>query len=416
MEESKGYRRRWIALGFISLSLLIISTDNTVMNLALTAISKHFGASTSELQWIVDAYILFFAALLLTAGSISDRFGRKRVLQVALAVFGCFSLGAALARSTDNLIVMRALMGVGAAGIMPPSLSIITATFHNAKERALAISIWSAVYGLGLAIGPLIAGALLDHFSWNSIFFVNIPIVIIALIGGQLFIENSRAEKPKKIDALGLMLSISALLSLVYAIIEAGVSSWTAHDVLFAFGIAVILLIVFVLWEVRSKNAMIPLKFFKNMSFTGANVALTLVAVGLIGSFFFLGQYMLTVLGYTPLQAGVRLLPLAGTFVVAAVASAQVAQRIGVKYTVAIGTMTAAIGFFYLSRTLTLTSTYGQFILGVCIAAFGIGLSISPCTNSVMGSVPINEAGVGSSMNDTTRQVGGALGVAYSVL
>ena len=326
MEQSKGYRRRWIALGFLVLSLLIISVDNTVVNMALPAIAKDLGASASGLQWIVDAYILFYAALLLTAGSIGDRFGRKRVLQVALVIFGCFSVGAALARSTENLIAMRALMGVGAAAIMASSLSTLTATFHDPKERAQAIAIWSAVYGLGLGIGPLIAGGLLEHFSWSSIFYVNIPIVIISLIGGQFFIQNSKSENPRKTDVPGVILSISGLLALVYAIIQAGVNGWTAYDVLFAFGAAVVLLTVFVLWEVRSKNAMLPLNFFKNMSYTGANVALTFVGFALMGCFFFLGQYLLSVQGYTPLQAGVRLLPMAGTFAVAAVLSARVAH------------------------------------------------------------------------------------------
>ncbi len=412
MEQSKGYRRRWIALGFLTLSLFIISVDNTVVNLALTSIAKDLGASASGLQWIVDAYILFYAALLLTTGSIGDRFGRKRILQVGLVIFGFFSLGAALAKSTDNLIIMRALMGVGAAAIMPSSLSILTATFRNPKERAQAIAIWSAVYGLGLGIGPLIAGALLEHFSWSSIFYVNIPIVIIALIGGQFFIENSKAENPRKTDVPGVILSISGLLALVYAIIQAGVGGWTAPDVLFAFGVAAVLFTVFALWEARTKNAMLPLGFFKNMSFTGANIALTFVAFALMGCFFFLGQYLLSVQGYTPLQAGVRLLPMAGTFFVAAVISARVAQRVGTKYTVALGIIIAAIGFFYFSRILAVNTNYGQFVLGAIISSLGMGLVMSPATNSIMGSIPVSQAGVGSAMNNTTRQVGGALGVA----
>ncbi len=412
MEQSKGYRRRWIALGFLTLSLLIISVDNTVVNMAMPAIAKDLGASASGLQWIVDAYILVFAGLLLTTGSIGDRLGRKRVLQVGLVIFGCFSLGAALARFTDNLIAMRALMGVGGATIMPSTLSILTATFLNPKERAQAIAIWTAVYALGMGIGPLIAGGLLDHFSWSSIFYINIPIVVIGLIGGQFFIENSKAENPRKTDVPGVIFSIAGLFSLVYAIIEAGMDGWTAHNVLFAFGPAAVLLTLFALWEARARNAMLPLNFFKNMSFTGANMALTFVAFSLVGSFFFLGQYLQSVQGYAPLQAGVRLLPMAGTAFVAAAMSAMVAQRIGTKYTVALGTIIAAIGFFYFSRILTVTTDYGQIALGLCISSLGIGLVMSPATNSVMGSIPVSQAGVGSAMNDTTRQVGGALGVA----
>ncbi|MBN2074562.1 MAG: MFS transporter [Dehalococcoidales bacterium] len=412
MEQSKGYRVRWIALIFISLSLLIISVDNYALNLALPHIARDLGSSASELQWIVDAYILVFAALLLTTGSIADRIGRKWILQAGLVLFGCFSLGAALSESTGSLVAMRALMGLGAATFLPATLSILTATFRQPKERAQAIGIWAAVFTLGIALGPLVGGALLEHFSWNSIFFINIPIAIVGLVGGQVFIQNSKDEYPRKIDIPGILLSITGFFALVYAIIQAGEDGWTATSVLAAFGTAAVLLTGFVLWEKRTTNAMLPLSFFKNMSFTGANLALTFVMFALAGALFFLGQYLQSVQGYTPLQAGVRLLPMAGVAFVAAIMSVKAARLIGTKYTVALGILIAAAGLFYFSQLITTGPGYGQICLGTCIVSLGIGLVMSPATNSVMGSVPVGRSGIGSAMNDTNRQVGGALGVA----
>ena len=297
-EQTSWYKRRWIALGFLALALLVISLDNTVLNLALPSISRDLGATLNGLQWIVDAYTLVFAALLLTVGSIGDRFGRKKVLQAGLFVFGVFSLGAALSRSTGTLIAMRALMGIGGAAIMPSTLSIITATFRDNKERAQAIAVWAATFALGTGIGPLVGGWLLIHFAWSSVFYINLPVVVIGLVGGYFFIYDSKAENPRKIDVPGCILSLTGLFALVYGIIQAGISSWTANNVLWAFGAAVVLLAAFIFWELRTTHAMLPLRFFKNMSFTGANIALTLVAFAMFGCFFFMSQYLQTVHGY----------------------------------------------------------------------------------------------------------------------
>jgi EmrB/QacA subfamily drug resistance transporter len=411
-ENTKWYQQRWIALGFLALSLLAISLDNTVLNLALPSIAKELGSSATALQWIVDGYILVFAGMLLTMGSIGDRFGRKRLLQIGLAVFGLFSLGAALSRSTGMLITMRALMGLGGAAIMPSTLSIVTHTFRDRKERAQAIAIWSATFALGSGIGPLVGGFLLEHFHWSSVFFVNIPVVLTGLIGGLFFVHDSKDERPRRVDLAGFVLSTTGLFALVYAIIQAGSDGWGAANVLWGFAAAAGLLTTFAFWERRSENPVLPLHFFKNMSFTGANIALTLVAFALMGSFFFMGQSLQSVMGFTPLEAGVRLLPMAVVTFIAAISSAKIAGRIGTKLTVSIGILLAAAGFFYFSRTLSADTTYGQMILGMCIVALGIGATMSPATNSVMGSIPVDKAGVGSAMNDTTRQVGGALGVA----
>jgi len=411
-EQTAWYKRRWIALGFLALALLVISLDNTVLNLALPSISRDLGATLNGLQWIVDAYTLVFAALLLTVGSIGDRFGRKKVLQAGLFVFGVFSLGAALSRSTGTLIAMRALMGIGGAAIMPSTLSIITATFRDNKERAQAIAVWAATFALGTGIGPLVGGWLLIHFAWSSVFYINLPVVVIGLVGGYFFIYDSKAENPRKIDVPGCILSLTGLFALVYGIIQAGISSWTANNVLWAFGAAVVLLAAFIFWELRTTHAMLPLRFFKNMSFTGANIALTLVAFAMFGCFFFMSQYLQTVHGYSALQAGVRLLPMAVAAFIGAMFSARLAQQIGTKLTVALGIIIAAAGLFYFYKIAGVDTIYWKIAVGMGVTALGMGMTMSPATNSIMGSVPVAEAGVGSAMNDTNRQIGGALGVA----
>jgi len=406
-----GYATRWIGLVFIGISLLVISLDNTILNVALPSISNDLGASASDLQWIVDAYVLVFAALLLTMGAIGDRVGRKHALQFGLIMFGIGSLWAALANSTEMLIAARAFLGIGGATIMPATLSIISATFPR-KERSQAIAIWAAIFGLGIGIGPVAGGLLLEHFSWNAVFFVNLPVVAIALIGGYFFLADSKDEHAPKPDIPGVLLSVPGLFALVYGIIEAGMSGWTDPKVLGAFGVAAVLLALFTWWESRAPNAMLPLHFFKNMSFTGANVAMTFIMFSLFGSIFFLSQYLQTVLGYTALEAGLRMVPLAVTVALVSASSARVSRRLGTKRTVALGVLIAGSGLFFMSQQFDVDTSFTTVALGEIILATGMGFAMSPATDSIMGSVPVSKAGIGSAMNDTTRQLGGALGVA----
>ena len=412
MEQSKWYKRRWIALIFLNISLLVIALDNTVLNLALPSIARDLGAHASDLQWIVDVYVLVFAGLLLTSGSIGDHIGRKRTLQLGLVLFAIFSLGAALSTSTAMLMVMRALMGIGGALIMPSTLSSLTATFRDNKERSQAIAIWSATFGLGIGLGPLIGGWLLSHFHWSSVFYINLPVAAIGLIGGYFFIQNSKSEHARRLDIPGALLSIAGLFALVYGIIAAGMDGWTAPRVLWAFAAAIVLLTAFAIGENRSKHPMLRLAFFENPSFTGANIALTLVFFGMMGSFFFLGQYLQSVLGYTPLQSGVRLLPNAIVLAATAANSSRIAKWLGTKFTVALGIALTGSGFLYFARIADVDTSYMAVLIGMCITGLGMGLTMSPATNSIMGSIPVEEAGIGSAMNDTTRQIGGALGVA----
>ncbi len=410
-ETLPGFATRWRALLFICISLMVVSLDNTILNVALPSISKTLGATASELQWIVDAYVLVFAALLLTVGGLGDRYGRKKSLQIGLVLFGIGSLGAGLSPDTNTLIATRAFLGIAGAAILPATLSIISATFP-ATERPRAIALWAAVFGLGVGVGPLIGGALLERFEWNSVFFVNLPIIVIALIGGWRTIADSKDEHAPKADIPGVILSITGLFALVYGIIEAGQKGWTEQSVLIAFAAAFILLGIFGWWEARNPDAMLPMRFFRNMSFTGANTALAFVNFSLFGGVFFLSQYLQTILGYSTLDAGIRTLPLALVLALVASRSAIVTNRLGVKYTVSLGIAVAGAGLLFMATQFRLDTPYITIAIGEVILAIGMGLAVSPATNSIMAAVPVSKAGIGSAMNDTTRQLGGALGVA----
>ncbi|MCB9436058.1 MAG: MFS transporter [Anaerolineales bacterium] len=406
-----GYKNRWWGLFFICVSLLVIAIDNTILNVALPSISRDLEASASDLQWIIDAYALVFAALLLTMGTLGDRFGRKPALQIGLAWFAVGSLAAALSSSTEMLIGSRAFLGAGAAIIMPATLSLITSTFPP-HERSQAIAMWAAVFGLGVGIGPVAGGWLIERYEWNAVFFVNLPVIVFALIGGQMLLTNSKDEAAPQIDIPGVLLSIPGLFALVYGIIKAGETSWTDGTVIASFAVSAILLGIFAIWESRSKNAMLPLELFRNMSFTGANTAVALVMFSMFGSVFFLSQYFQSVHGYSPFDAGLRVVPMAFVLTIAAALSAQVAKRIGTKYTVALGIFIAGMGMLFMSQMYDVETPYSTILLGMAILGAGMGTAMSPATDSIMGSVPPSKAGVGSAMNDTTRELGGAMGVA----
>jgi EmrB/QacA subfamily drug resistance transporter len=410
MEHAEGYERRWWILGVLCLSLLVIGLDNTILNVALPTLVRDLGASTSQLQWIVDAYTLVFAGLLLTAGSLSDRYGRRTALAAGLVTFGVGSLASAFAGSASTLIFTRALMGVGGAFIMPSTLSILTNVFP-AEERGRAIGIWAGVSGLGIGIGPVVGGWLLTHFWWGSVFLVNVPVVIFALVAGRLIVPNSKDPAAPRLDPVGAVLSIVGLVSLVFGIIEAPSHGWTDPLILTAFGIAAVALSTFIAWERRSDHPMLNLEFFKNPRFTAANISVTLVFFALFGSLFFLTQYLQFVLGYSALQAGYRVAPIALVLIVVSPIAGRLVNRLGNKVLVTAGMGVVATGLWYLS-TLTIASGYGHVIVSIMILGSGMALAMTPATESIMGSLPLAKAGVGSAMNDTTRQIGGALGVA----
>jgi EmrB/QacA subfamily drug resistance transporter len=409
--QSLAYKKRWLGFLFICISLLVVSLDNTILNVALPSIAGALQASMSDLQWVVDSYILVFAALLLTMGTLGDRYGRKRALQLGLVLFAIGSLAAALSTTTTTLLLSRAFLGFAGATILPATLSLISSTFP-AKERPQAIALWAAVFGLGVGLGPVIGGWLIENYEWSAVFYVNLPIIVVALIGGYFLIAESKDPDAPKVDIPGVFLSAIGLFTLVYAIVEAGMSSWTDTKVLLSFAAAVVFLAAFAWWENRSTHAMLPLDLFRNPSFTGANLALILISFSLMGAIFFLSQYLQSVLGYAPLDTGLRILPMALAMMTAAGMSARVSQRLGTKYTVALGAALAGMALLVAASTYQVDSPYSVVVVGELLIGLGIGTALSPATNSVMGSVPLEKAGVGSAMNDTTRQLGGALGIA----
>lgn len=411
MDAAAIHARRWWTLAVMCLSLMVIGIDNTILNVALPTLVRDLGATTSQLQWIVDAYTLVFAGLLLTAGSLGDRFGRRRGLTVGLLIFGAGSVASALVDSPNHLIATRALMGIGGALIMPATLSIISNVFTVPAERARAIAVWAGFSAMGIALGPLSGGWLLQHFWWGSVFMVNIPIVLLALTGGRLFVPESKDPSPRGLDPVGALLSIVALVTLVWAIIEAPGRGWTDGTTLAAFALGAAVMAAFITWERRSDHPMLDVTFFANPRFTAASSAITLVFFALFGSMFLQTQYLQFVLGYTALQAGVRVGPVAIVLMVVAPASARLVERIGTKLVVAVGLAIVSASLVILSFA-TVTSGYPLVLASMLVMGVGMGMTMAPATESIMGSLPRAKAGVGSAVNDTTRQVGGALGVA----
>ncbi len=403
--------RRWWTLAVLCSSLLIIVVDNTIVNVALPTLVRELGTSVSQLQWVVDAYTLVFAGLLLLAGTLGDKFGRRRSLLAGLAVFGVASTAAAFANGVTELVTARAVMGGAAAFIMPATLSILTNVFTDPKERAAAIGIWAGVAGVGVALGPVLGGFLLDHFWWGSVFIVNVPIVLAALVAVRAIVPESRSSDHPRLDWIGGVLSIVGLVSLVWAIIEAPAHGWTAPETLAGAVIAVTSITGFIAWERRVPEPMLDVRFFRNARFSAASATIMLMFFALFGFIFLSTQYLQFVLGYTPFGAGLRTLPFAGAMILAAPMSSRVVELLGTKRTVVVGMLTFATGLVVAS-TSTVASGYPRIGIAMLLMGAGLGLSAPPATESIMGSLPPDRAGVGSAMNDTTREVGGALGVA----
>jgi EmrB/QacA subfamily drug resistance transporter len=408
--QAKAQERRWLILIVLCFSLIVIVLDNSILNVALPTIVQTLHASNSQLQWMVDSYTLVFAGLLLTMGSVGDKYGRRPALQAGFLVFGAGSLLSALAGSADQLIASRAFMGIGGALIMPATLSIITNVFP-AHERPKAIGVWAATAGVGVALGPLTGGFLLEHFYWGSIFLVNLPIVVFGVIAGIYLIPNSKDPNAPRLDLVGAALSIIGLSALLYAVIEAPTKGWTADSTLAFFAIGGLVMAAFFAWERRVDHPMLDMGFWKNPRFSGASGAIAITFFAMFGSIFLLTQYLQFVLGYTPFQTGIRLLAFAIPMMVIAPFSPRVVDRIGTKLTVALGLVCVSAGLVLLGGV-GATTGYADIAWRMALAATGMALTMSPATESIMGSLPLTRAGVGSAVNDTTRQVGGAVGVA----
>src|SRR5262252_6306129 len=358
MDTATAHQRRWWTLGVLCVSLLVIGLDNTILNVALPTLVEDLHATASQQQWIVDSYTLVFASLLLTAGSLGDKFGRRRALAVGLAIFGAGSAIAAFSGSAGALIGARAFMGIGGAFIMPATLSILTNVFTNPAERAKAIGIWAGVSGLGVAIGPVAGGWLLEHFWWGSVFLINVPVVIFGLIAGRFLVPNSRDPESPRLDLAGTVMSAVGLFAVLYAIIEGPAKGWTDTTVVAGFILGFAVLAAFVAWELRSTHPILDVRFFANPRFSGASLAITLVFFSLFGSIFFLTQYLQFVLGYDTLTAGLAISPVALALMVAAPTAPLLTRRFGYKVVVVFGLTLVAAGLALLS-TARVDSGYG---------------------------------------------------------
>lgn len=402
--------RRWGILGVLCLSLVIVIIGNTSLNVAIPVLAKDLNASTSELQWMVDAYSLVFAGLLFAAGTVGDRYGRKGVLQFGLGLFLLSAAVATTADSTALVIASRAVMGLAAAFVMPATLSILTNVFP-AHERPKAIAIWAGISGAGAALGPIISGWLLNHYWWGSVFLVNVPVILVAMVLGALLVPKSKNPEEHPVDIIGVVLSVVGLSALVYAIIEAPNWGWTSPSTLGVFALATAALVAFALWEMRARFPMLDLRLFRDRRFSVASAGMALIFFAMFGTFFMVAQYFQMVLGYSPLDSGLLMLPWAAVMMVLSPMVPGLVARFGAHRVVPVGLAVTAIGlwvFSWFDIDTSLTMIY----VSVIPLAVGMTLSMTPLTTLIMSSVPLGQAGVGSAMNDTTRELGGALGVA----
>ncbi|RLE22754.1 MAG: MFS transporter [Actinobacteria bacterium] len=415
-ERPEIFERRWFLLGIMCLSLAMVVMSVSGLNVALPSIQESLQATGTDLQWIVDSYAIVFAGLLLTAGAIGDRFGRKWALQGGLVVFTLGSVIGAVADDVTQIIISRSIMGVGAAFIMPATLSIITAVFAP-QERTKAIAIWAGFAGAGGALGPLVVGFLITDWWifparwWGSAFVVNIVAAVLVLIAVSVYSPRSRDSESTPLDPVGAVLSIVGLAALLYGIIEGPVKGWSSTEVVIAFVVAALGLVGFVFWELRQEYPMLPMKYFRNHGYSIGVGVITFGFLVMFGFFFLMTQFLQFVRGYSPLDAGVATLPLAFMLVLVSPRSAALGEKYGI-------TKIISAGFVFLVAGLVLMSTvdtgtpYLVIAAALLLLGAGMGITIAPATGSIMDAVPLNKAGVGSAANDTSRELGGALGIA----
>ncbi|MEV5413710.1 MFS transporter [Thermopolyspora sp. NPDC052614] len=401
--------RRWWILLVLCLSLLVLVVDNTVLNLAIPSLMRDLGASPSDVQWVIDAYVLVFAGLLLTSGGLSDRFGRRRMLVIGLTVFGAASLLATLAQEPWHLVAGRALMGVGGALVMPSTLSILITVFDE-SERRKAIAAWSAVAMVGVIAGPMLGGFLLDNYYWGSVFLINVPIAVVAVIAAITLMPESKGPA-RGLDPVGVLLSITGMTALVWVIVNGPVHGWTANGVPVAAVVAAVALVAFVWWEARVPQPMVPLGLFRNRSFSGACFSVVLLSFGAGALLLALTQYLQFVLGYDVLTAGLALLPYAVAAALFNAVGAGLGQRVSNRTLIVVGLAIMA-GAFAMLATLEVSDGYGTLITALLIMGVGGGLAGPAAYTTLMGAVPPEHAGVGSALNDTVQQVGLALSIA----
>jgi EmrB/QacA subfamily drug resistance transporter len=403
--------RKWWTLGAVAFGLFMIMLDNTIVNVALPAIQRDLDIGISELEWVFNGYALTFGVLMLTGGKLADLMGRRRIFIVGLVIFTAASLACGLASSASLLIGARVVQGVGSALMNPATLSIITATFPP-RQRGMAIGIWAGVSAMALAIGPLVGGLITQHISWNWIFFINVPIGVLAIIVTRLVVAESRdMSAEQRLDLPGLVSSAVALFALTYGLIEANTYGWTSGRILGLFAVAVVGFAVFVVLELRQRAPMLDLSLFKNGTFAGANAVMMLVGLAMFGVFFFISLFVQNILGYSAIQAGASFLPMTVLIILIAPVAGKFSDRVGSRWLMGGGMILLSVSLFLFSR-LDAASDFWNILPGLIVGGFGMGLVMTPTTAAAMGSVAVDKAGVGSAVLNSMRQVGGSLGIA----
>jgi EmrB/QacA subfamily drug resistance transporter len=403
--------RRWWTLGAVAFGLFMIMLDNTVVNVALPSIQRDLGVGLSELQWIVTGYALTFAALMLTGGKLADHYGRRLIFVVGLSVFTLASLGCGLAGSGDVLIAARVVQGAGAALMNPATLSIISATFPP-DQRGMAIGIWAGVSALALAIGPLVGGLLTDHLDWSWIFFVNVPVGVVAVAASFLVIEESRdMSEERGLDVPGQLAGGLGLFALTYALIEANTYGWTSGRIMGAFAVAAVALGAFLWLERVQRVPMLDLGLFRNSTFAGANAVVLLVALAMFGVFFFVSLYMQNILGFSAVETGAAFLPLTVLIILVAPIAGRTSDRIGSRWLMTVGMVLVGLQLLYFSR-LGVDETFWDLLPGLLVGGVGMGLVMTPSAAAAVRAVSVDKAGVGSAVLNACRQVGGSIGIA----
>ncbi|MEN0137300.1 MAG: MFS transporter [Rhodococcus sp. (in: high G+C Gram-positive bacteria)] len=404
--------RRFLALAVICLAELLVVHDNTIVNVALPSIGVELRTSVSGLQWVVDAYTLTFAGLLLAFGNLGDRYGRRRVMVIGLIGVAVMSIAGANAESLGQVIAARAAMGVFAAAVFPATLALVINIFTDVRERALAIAAWTAMAGFAIAIGPMAGGWLLEHFSWHSVFWINVPIALVAAIATIVLVPESRASVLGRMDLLGIAASITGITVLVWAIIEAPHHGWTSAVTVGAVAVSIAVLTGFVLWELRTDHPILDLRLFRNRRFSLPALAIAIGYFSMFGFLFLITQYFQGVREYTPFEFGIASLPFAVSVAVGAPVATLLAQRVGTTPVIVFGLLLTGVGL-YLGGQVAVDSSYLTDVLPSMVSmALGLAIVQGPVTESIMASLPLDEAGAGSAVNDTTREIGGTLGVA----
>ncbi|MFG2002144.1 MFS transporter [Spirillospora sp. NPDC048911] len=410
VERMEGpYSRRWWGLLVLCLSLLIVVMANTALIVAAPDMTRDLRLSSSDLQWVIDGYTVPYAALMLVLGAVGDKYSRRGALIVGLVVFAVGAVAGSLAGSAGTVIAARAVMGVGAATVMPATLSLLVAMFPR-DERARAITAWTATSGLAIALGPLLAGWLLEDHAWGSTFLINVPIALVAVVAAVVLVPPSRATSMGRLDLMGGLLSVITVGSLVYMIIEGPHFGWGTAAITAAI-VAVLGLVAFVAWELRHPRPLLNLAIFRDREVAGAVLAVLLFFLGTFGTIYYATQDLQFVLGYEPLTTGVRLLPLAGAVFAGAAITGRLTPRFGMKPVVITGMALGTIAILLLTR-IDDGSTYVDFVPTLVLLGFAIGLSTAPCTDTIMGAFPESELGVGGGINDTALELGGSLGIA----